>query len=327
MRFWGFACNHSRFACCRDAVPIGSFALPVEPRRSTREVSGKPRQWLKRNTYGLVFVQLRQMCHRLSDAHTCPTCYIRMVVTKAASRKVSKERTRNKLIQATLRVLHKNGASALTTRRITKEAELAQPTFYVHFQDMDDALTHAAQNTTTLLLPKLRELRAPRADNALEGVRGMVTDTLDALVAERRVLELFLRHRNDVDTPLGQHFRDVEARGLAEFAQDLRAAGITEEVLPGLELHCEAFLAGLTSMALAVVERRVERQAAIEAISGMAYSVFVMGPKMRREGNAPDFSERAAPPKTLVPPPQAFGDEVGTDVRSVVGSDSAEQVG
>ena len=63
-----------------------------------------------------------------------------------STRKASKERTRQKLVQATLKILHKQGPTALTTGRIAQAAGVAQPTFYVHFKGMDDAVGEAAEH-------------------------------------------------------------------------------------------------------------------------------------------------------------------------------------
>ncbi|MBW2585868.1 MAG: TetR/AcrR family transcriptional regulator [Deltaproteobacteria bacterium] len=56
------------------------------------------------------------------------------------SRQSNKERTRYRLLQAVLKTIQRHGHGTLTTGRVAQLAGVAQPTFYVHFRSMDQAL-------------------------------------------------------------------------------------------------------------------------------------------------------------------------------------------
>jgi AcrR family transcriptional regulator len=128
-----------------------------------------------------------------------------------STRKANKERTRHKLVQATLKILHKQGPTALTTGRIAQAAGVAQPTFYVHFKDMDEALEEAAITVGDALRARLREFRDGLQDGASPqaATRHAFATGVEALTADRRSAELFLRHRRDVANPLGRRWREL----------------------------------------------------------------------------------------------------------------------
>ncbi|MCA9578414.1 MAG: TetR/AcrR family transcriptional regulator [Polyangiales bacterium] len=149
-----------------------------------------------------------------------------------STRKANKERTRHKLVQATLKILHKQGPTALTTGRIAQAAGVAQPTFYVHFKDMDEALEEAAVTVGEALRARLREFREGVEDGATPqaATRQAFTTGVEALLADRRAAELFLRHRRDVANPLGRRWRELMDRAREDLVADLHARGVGKQV-------------------------------------------------------------------------------------------------
>jgi TetR/AcrR family transcriptional regulator, fatty acid biosynthesis regulator len=184
----------------------------------------------------------------------------------STSRKVTKELTRQKLIEATLQVLHEQGPAALTTGRIAAAAGLAQPTFYVHFTDMEDALTQAATAVEERLLVRLRELRdALSVSDPDEALRNIFRSTLKAFMLEPQLTQLYLRHRHDVDSPLGRRFREGTDRARRELAEDLRRVGLR---LPNLDAHAEAVVGMVLGVLEGLLEGRLgDREQAVEALA------------------------------------------------------------
>lgn len=195
--------------------------------------------------------------------------YVGIVDWMATSRKVSKERTRQRLIEATLQVLYEQGPAALTTGRIANAAGLAQPTFYVHFSDMEDALTQAAAAVEERLLTGLRDARTDLSVKSPEDtMRGIFQSTVKALLREPHMTQLYLRHRHDVDSPLGRRFKEWTERARHDLERDLRNLGLD---MPNLDAHAEA----VVGMTLGVVEgllagRLADREQAIDALVHLA---------------------------------------------------------
>lgn len=149
-----------------------------------------------------------------------------------STRKASKERTRQKLVQATLKILHKQGPTALTTGRIAQAAGVAQPTFYVHFKDMDHAMTEAANAVAEGLRGRMKDFREGLADGVSPeaAMRHAYSTSVEALLADRRAAELFLRHRRDVSSPLGKSWRGLLDGARQDLIADLHARGVGKKV-------------------------------------------------------------------------------------------------
>ena len=196
-----------------------------------------------------------------------------------STRKANKERTRNKLIQATLKILHKQGPTALTTGRIAQAAGVAQPTFYVHFKDMDEALEEAAAVVGESIRTRLSEFRDGLEDGASPqaALRHAFTTGVEALVADRRSAELFLRHRRDVANPLGRRWRELTDVAREDLIKDLHARGVGK-LVDDLVVLADTIIGLVLTTVESILDGRVtNRSAAMDAMlrsveAGMAPS-------------------------------------------------------
>lgn len=194
-----------------------------------------------------------------------------------SSRKASKERTRAKLIQATLKVLYKDGPSALTTGRIAEQAGVAQPTFYVHFSDMQDALTQAAEAVADKLLVRLKDYREDLGAGApAESIRRAFGASVNALLSEPKMAELFLRHRRDVNTPLGKRWRQITQRARDDLLDDLEKMGFDEQV-SDLAIYAELIVGMTLTVTEGVLDKRIkDKDAAIDALVHVTQTSLMM---------------------------------------------------
>jgi AcrR family transcriptional regulator len=123
--------------------------------------------------------------------------------TNGMSRQINKERTRRRLLQAILKTLHRHGHSALTTGRVAQLAGVAQPTFYVHFRGMEQALEEVAAWVTEELGPSFAAEVSADADRPADVLREALVRCTHALVRDRKVAEVFLSNRRDQTSALG----------------------------------------------------------------------------------------------------------------------------
>ncbi len=180
-----------------------------------------------------------------------------------STRKANKERTRNKLVQATLKILHKQGPTALTTGRIAQAAGVAQPTFYVHFKDMDEALEEAAVTVGDALRTRLREFRDGLEDGASPqaATRHAFSTGVEALTADRRTAELFLRHRRDVANPLGRRWRELMDGAREDLIADLHARGVGK-LVDDLVVLADTIIGLVLTTVESILDGRVTNRAA-----------------------------------------------------------------
>ena len=179
------------------------------------------------------------------------------------TRKEAKERTRRKLIEAIVKILHGEGPTALTTQRIADVAGVAQPTFYTHFTDLEAALDAVAGDLGEQLLGRMRATAPdPSERDPREAMRVSFRAFLDAVLEDRRLAEIFLRHRRDQSSPFGKRFKRVLAATRDRIEEQLVARGIEEA-----PLHA-ALIVGMSIGAVeALLDKRVaDQQACVDAL-------------------------------------------------------------
>ena len=127
--------------------------------------------------------------------------------THGMSRQINKERTRHRLLQAVLKTIQRYGHGTLTTGRVAELAGVAQPTFYVHFRSMDQALEQVAEWVAQELgsWPAART-RRPELDQAADVLQEAVRKCTRSLVRDRKVAEVFLSNRRDQTSALGRRW-------------------------------------------------------------------------------------------------------------------------
>lgn len=98
---------------------------------------------------------------------------------KSSSRSAGKQKTREKLIEAALRLLEDQSFSSLSLREVTREAGVAPNTFYRHFESMEElGLTLIDDSFRTL-----REMiRSAREDS--EVYQAIIHNSVDILVRQ-----------------------------------------------------------------------------------------------------------------------------------------------
>ena len=176
--------------------------------------------------------------------------------TNRMSRQTNKERTRHRLLQAILKTIHRQGHSALTTGRVAQLAGVAQPTFYVHFRSMDQALEEVAESVVQELGPSFDAKIAAQTDRPADLLQEAVLRCIRALLRDRKVAEVFLCNRRDQTSALGTRWVSLTA-SLRECMKE-----ILTQVRPGIApeeaaLHAELLVGVVFSLAEAHLDGRL----------------------------------------------------------------------
>lgn len=189
------------------------------------------------------------------------------------SRTEAKQRTRERLLESTLEVLLREGEAKLTTGRVAQAAGVAQPTFYVHFSDMNEALAEAAEQVTRRVRERLRAYREDLAPGSpREAMARTFASSLRALTAEPRMAALFLRHRRDASSPLGACFGEVVAAARADLRDDLTRLGFGADAA----VFAELLVGTVLGAAEGLVDGRVADAAeASDALARVAEAILL----------------------------------------------------
>ncbi len=195
------------------------------------------------------------------------------------SRQMNKERTRRRLLQAILKTIHRHGYGALTTGRVAQLAGVAQPTFYVHFRSMDQALEQVADWVAEELGPSFDRRGAVEADRAADVLQEAVAQCTRALVSDRKVAEVFLRSRRDQTSPLGLRWTLLTSNLRDRMGQIVFQ--IRPDIAPGdAALHADLLVGAVFALAEADLDGRVEDigRATSIASRGLISSILTNAP-------------------------------------------------
>ena len=190
-----------------------------------------------------------------------------------ASRQANKERTKLRLIQATLKVLIRKGPLVLTTGRVTRAAGVAQPTFYVHFKGMNEALDQGASFVVQRIDERLdAELQQTQPTGHVNTLSDRIATIVRALSADPAHAELFLRHRRDMILPVGRQLQRVSDRVRKILADNL-ATIWPERSRADLDIHVELLMGMVFGLVEGIVDHRVEDvEQAATAAANLAFA-------------------------------------------------------
>lgn len=192
--------------------------------------------------------------------------------TPKLSRAESKERTRQRLIDAAITVLGDEGLQAMSTRKLARMAGISQPSFYVHFDDMDALVRAAGEEAADRIRRWLRRWREVE-DRGTEPTQ--LPRLVQAATAQPAFIKLLMKHRRDDTSPLGQ----VSARFFAGLRDDLRLEierqAAAADRLPDMELYLDIVGGLALSVLEGVVDGRYrDDEAALRAIGVASRGAF-----------------------------------------------------
>ncbi len=212
---------------------------------------------------------------------------------RAAPRRLTraekKERTRSQLIEAAADLARTGGVAAVTTTAVTARVGVTQPAFYVHFKNVDEILAVAAEEISSRITHILREVRATgRERGPIENSETTVRQSLEALISEPAMLDIFLRYRRDTTSALGNAIMACEARARRELAEDLAQGalkvGFDVDRLPPLTLVADTF----ASLFIGGLESIRDERARLDDVVMMLQSVVrgTVGYSLMRQNQA-----------------------------------------
>lgn len=199
-----------------------------------------------------------------------PDCY-----TNGMSRQTNKDRTRRRLLQAVLKTIHRSGYGALTTGRVAQLAGVAQPTFYVHFRSMDQALDQVAQWVAEELSPGFDASTSVELDRAADVLEEAVLKCTRSLVQDRKVAEVFLRNRRDDTSALGRRWT-VLTGGLRERMRQIVLKVRPDIAASDAALHAELLVSIVFGLAEAYLDGRVENLERATAVASRAIVTSIL---------------------------------------------------
>jgi len=179
------------------------------------------------------------------------------VVRASAQKKEEKERIRQELLRATLRLAARHGFASLGLREVSREAGIAPTSFYRHFGDMEElGLALIGEQVQ----PVFTELAAcaKRANETSDDVAQSLVDGLEpALSGDPELLRFVLAERHGAS----RSFRQALRKMLTTLASALLPGKPVVPPLPAAELAVTVLLDGCNRLLDAEESARAELRA------------------------------------------------------------------
>ena len=181
-------------------------------------------------------------------------------MNRALSREETKLITRRRLLDGAALVLRKEGFEKLTTSRVAREAGVAQPTFYVHFRDMNDLLQALAEENLVQIRKPLRQARLSiQTADSDDPLRETFRLPLRALTAQPELFKLWIQELHRPGSPLGRMAQEMQDEMRRDLVEDLIALGAPAETArerQRLEIIADGLIVLTQGMAVGYIDGR-----------------------------------------------------------------------
>jgi AcrR family transcriptional regulator len=203
--------------------------------------------------------------------------------SSSTSRQVSKEQTRQRLIQSAHKLILEKGLAGLTMNQITRKAGIAQPSFYNHYSALSELIIDLRKLMAKRYLSPLQEYFV-NAINALksqsieipdkhinrEALRTLNKDYLsynfDILLRDINIFKVVLADYHDqgslLQNELGKLIDDINL-AWCEFISDLATENKLEIPLDNIRLYVDSLSALTHQLVLGCDQNRYSKEQAV----------------------------------------------------------------
>jgi TetR/AcrR family transcriptional regulator, fatty acid biosynthesis regulator len=202
--------------------------------------------------------------------------------SRALSRDESKAITRRRLLDAAAQLLGEVGYGGMSTGAVARAAGVAQPTFYVHFRDMDDLLRTLGTEQIDALRARLRAARQAliTGQRGVDAVRETFRVPLDAWIQNAGLFRLYGQEFHHPTSPMGKLSRELHAELHADLVDDLTRLGLPSRTAPEREriaMMAEAMIAQTEALARGYVDGRYKDvDALVDVLTRFAVGVLTL---------------------------------------------------
>jgi len=200
-------------------------------------------------------------------------------MARSLTREEGKLITRRRLVEAASKLLAEKGLAGVSGSAVARKAGVAQPTFYVHFKDMDDLLATIASERLGALRSALRAARERlRAGEGVEAIRETFRLPLETMVEQGELFRLYMQEYHQPASPMGEQARKLFDELRADLTDDLVRLGIpssTKSERQQLEMMSESMIVQTQALGLAILDGRYSSiEDAVEVLTRFAVGLL-----------------------------------------------------
>lgn len=175
------------------------------------------------------------------------------------TREEAKAKTRQKIMEATFSTIVEEGIAGFSINKVAKRAGIAQPSFYVHFENTDelfDAVTDFA--LLRYIEPMQETLKTVLQDVQPDQVEGVLNHlfllAFDVIKDQKDLVRMVWAEREQTKSPFSKYLRQVDEYLIQSWSEVFIGIGLIAETERG-GVRFRMFMDGC----LALLERYVTR--------------------------------------------------------------------
>src|SRR5882724_720461 len=200
-------------------------------------------------------------------------------MVRTLTREEGKLITRRRLVEAASKLLGEKGLAGVSGSAVARRAGVAQPTFYVHFKDMNDLLATIATERLGALRSALRAARERlREGEGVEAIRETFRLPLQTMVEQGELFRLYMQEYHQPASPMGEQARKLFDELRADLTEDLVRLGIpsgTKSERQQLEMMSESMIVQTQALGIAILDGRYSNvEDAVEVLTRFAVGLL-----------------------------------------------------
>ena len=200
-------------------------------------------------------------------------------MVRTLTREEGKLITRRRLVEAAAKLLAEKGLAGVSGSAVARLAGVAQPTFYVHFKDMNELLATIATERLGALRSALRAARERlREGEGVEAIRETFRLPLQTMVEQGELFRLYMQEYHQPASPMGEQARKLFDELRADLTEDLIRLGIpsgTKSERQQLEMMSESMIVQTQALGIAILDGRYSSvEDAVEVLTRFAVGLL-----------------------------------------------------
>lgn len=168
------------------------------------------------------------------------------------SRVELKAQTRARILEAAIETLIEEGYAGFSMNKVAKRAGIAQPSFYGHFENMDQLFEALAENVLDRFIKPLQlSLEGVVQNLAPNEARDMVYRLFvvgfDIIRSQQSLCQMVWSERDQPNSPLGRYLRRFYRDNKHSWGVVLINIGLANDTPPG-KIHLNLFMDGVFAL-------------------------------------------------------------------------------
>lgn len=201
--------------------------------------------------------------------------------TKGLSREQTKAQTRERILLATVDTLVDEGVAGFSINKVAKRAGIAQPSFYVHFANVDELFSAVTDEAFVRYIePIQKTLQAVLQDIETDKIKGVLDNmfllAFDVIRDQQGIVRMIWAEREQTKSPFAHYLRRVDDYLIASWGEVLIGIGLISPKERG-GLRLQLFIESCLALLERYVTRWLDGEYEDERVLAEALTQYVLG--------------------------------------------------